>query len=87
MQIDKVFKKHHEINKELNRTEKRSSIYCFSKPLDLQICLTNKCNLKCVMCKKVRELPSSLSYKAISKFWPIFKFIEKITWHGERFFW
>lgn len=77
----------YEVNKKLNRLETRErKIFLESKPTSLMAILTTKCNLRCIMCSRVRGAPETLPFDLIKKIYASFPYLGLIDWQGGEVF-
>ena len=74
-------------NREFNELEaKEKKIILESMPLRLMVILTRACNLECIMCPRVRDLPSTLPFSLVEKTFDLLPYLEKIDWQGGEVF-
>jgi MoaA/NifB/PqqE/SkfB family radical SAM enzyme len=73
-------------NRMLNSQERFDSVYCFSHPLNLQIELTNECNLKCIQCGVIKRKKATLPISIFQKIWKTLPYLEGIAWLGGEVF-
>lgn len=57
-----------------------------SKPPNLLVILTNKCNLNCIMCSRINYAQGVLPYDAVKKLFVIYPYIDHINWQGGEAF-
>lgn len=75
------------LNKELNQAEAaEGKIVLGSRPRTLMAILTTKCNLKCIMCTRVKLKPQSLPLEAVERFYSLFAYLERVDWQGGEVF-
>lgn len=77
-----------EQNRLLNENEiKADKIVLDSKPRVLVPVLTNKCNLRCIMCSRIRlNKFYTLSFKLMKKLYKLFDYLEEIELQGGEVF-
>ncbi len=81
------FKKKMLDNMLLNETEiKDKRVILESKPRVLEITVTNKCNLKCIMCQNIKTLPWEISLKIEKELMELIPYLEQINWLGGEVF-
>jgi len=75
-------------NIELNKTEiERKQVVLKSKPTRLMVLLTSRCNLKCIMCHRVKAKEHyTVPFVAIKKIYDLLPFITWINWQGGEVF-
>jgi len=75
------------LNKELNQAETaEGKIVLDSRPRTLMAILTTKCNLKCIMCTRVKLKPQSLPFEVVERFYSLFPYLERVDWQGGEVF-
>lgn len=62
------------------------SVFLQSKPRNLIVTLTNKCNLKCRMCRNVLEKPFEISYDYFVEIKELIPYLQRIVWLGGEVF-
>ncbi|MBN2407414.1 MAG: tetratricopeptide repeat protein [Elusimicrobia bacterium] len=73
-------------NKILNEKEiAQEKTILESMPLGLAVCLTNKCNLRCIMCD-VWQTPAELSAKIVAEIRDLFRYAVLVSWLGGEAF-
>ena len=72
----------------VNETEiAQKKVILESRPREIMAVLTNKCNMKCVMCSRVREKsPAELPFEAVKKVYSLLPHMEKVDWQGGEVF-
>jgi MoaA/NifB/PqqE/SkfB family radical SAM enzyme len=73
-------------NIRLKKLEVLKTERCVSKPSFLQIFLTHRCNLNCIMCQRVREKVDTLPPAAMDRILPFIPFADMIGWQGGEVF-
>jgi len=74
-------------NKELNALETREKkIIMESKPVKLMAILTRRCNLRCIMCPRVRDEEFNLPFDLTKKLYTFFPYLEWVSWQGGEVF-
>ncbi|MBN1823115.1 MAG: radical SAM protein [Endomicrobiales bacterium] len=73
-------------NSALNAQERFKSLYCKSKPLYIQIELTNRCNLKCLACGVVKRKEETLPRSMFSKLSKVYPYLSGLIWLGGEVF-
>jgi len=64
---------------------KERKITLSSKPLKLNVVLTTRCNLNCLMCE-VRRIPWQIPEKVIGEVISLFPYLREIIWQGGEVF-
>ena len=74
-------------NREINalETKERKSIL-ESMPRKLMVILTRACNLRCIMCPRLRDKPLTLPFHLVERTFELFPFLEKVAWQGGEVF-
>lgn len=80
--MEKIFKENLQTN--LNEIKERK-ISLSSKPIKLNVVLTTKCNLNCLMCE-VRRIPWQIPEKVIREVVCFFPYLQEIIWQGGEVF-
>ncbi len=74
-------------NKELNRLEAaEGKAVLDSKPRTLMAILTTACNLKCIMCTRIKSKPQSLPFEVVEKVYDLLPYLERVDWQGGEVF-
>lgn len=77
----------YEVNKGLNRLEiHEKKILLESKPTALMVILTTRCNLRCIMCSRVRTGQMTLPFELVKKAYALFPYSGLIDWQGGEVF-
>lgn len=86
--IDKIIPNNDTMSKNILNNEieiASNKVVLTSKLRSLVVSLTNKCNLKCIMCK-IRDIEWSLPEKTKNEIVALFPFLEKVIWQGGEAF-
>ena len=74
-------------NQELSQIEIRErKLVLESKPSILTVILTNRCNLKCIMCSRIRSKEDTLPFDLLKKTYALLPYIKWIDWQGGEVF-
>ncbi|MDD3064904.1 MAG: radical SAM protein [Endomicrobiaceae bacterium] len=57
-----------------------------SKPRILEITLTNRCNLKCIMCENIKSVPWELAENTKNEIIELMPYLEQVLWLGGEVF-
>jgi tetratricopeptide (TPR) repeat protein len=74
------------INKSINDAEIYEMPDCFSRPRSLCFFLTYHCNLRCIMCERVRRKPATLPLEVFGKMKEWISHAQQIEWEGGEVF-
>ncbi len=74
-------------NQILNESEiSQKKIILKSKPTDLRVTLTNRCNLNCIMCSDWRLSSWDIPKKTVKEIITLFPYLQYILWQGGEVF-
>ncbi len=75
------------VNRELNQAEfNQKKILLESKPIILTAIITNRCNLNCIMCSRVKNENQTLPLDLLKQTYKLFPYLQWIDWQGGEVF-